>query len=55
MKKVIIGCKSVFTYMKYKILYGSRIQMAKINSLKGRIEIKSKVLVQMQNAGLVIF
>ena len=39
MKKVIIGCKSVFTYMKYKILYGSRIQMAKINSLKGRIEI----------------
>ena len=28
MKKVIIGCKSVFTYMKYKILYGSRIQMA---------------------------
>ncbi len=24
MKKVIIGCKSVFTYMKYKILYGSR-------------------------------
>ena len=25
--------------MKYKILYGSRIQMAKINSLKGRIEI----------------
>lgn len=39
MKKVIIGCKSVFTYMKYKVLYGSRIQMAKINSLKGRIEI----------------
>ena len=39
MKKVIIGCKSLFTYMKYKILYGSRIQMAKINSLKGRIEI----------------
>lgn len=39
MKKVIIGCKSVFTYMKYKILYGSRIQMAKINSLKDRIEI----------------
>lgn len=39
MKKVIIGCKSVFTYMKYKMLYGSRIQMAKINSLKGRIEI----------------
>lgn len=39
MKKVIIGCKSVFTYMKYKILYGSRIQMAKINSLKGKIEI----------------
>ena len=39
MKKVIIGCKSVFTYMKYKILYGSRIQMAKINSLTGRIEI----------------
>ena len=39
MKKVIIGCKSVFTYMKYKILYGSRIQMSKINSLKGRIEI----------------
>lgn len=39
MKKVIIGCKSVFTYIKYKILYGSRIQMAKINSLKGRIEI----------------
>lgn len=39
MKKVIIGCKSVFTYMKYKILYGSRIQMTKINSLKGRIEI----------------
>ena len=39
MKKVIIGCKSVFTYTKYKILYGSRIQMAKINSLKGRIEI----------------
>lgn len=39
MKKVIIGCKSVFTYMKYKILYGSHIQMAKINSLKGRIEI----------------
>ena len=39
MKKVIIGCKRVFTYMKYKILYGSRIQMAKINSLKGRIEI----------------
>lgn len=39
MKKVIIGCMSVFTYMKYKILYGSRIQMAKINSLKGRIEI----------------
>lgn len=39
MKKVIIGCKSVFTYMKYKILYGSRIQMAKNNSLKGRIEI----------------
>lgn len=39
MKKVIIGCKSVFTYMKYKILYGSRIQMEKINSLKGRIEI----------------
>ena len=39
MKKEIIGCKSVFTYMKYKILYGSRIQMAKINSLKGRIEI----------------
>ena len=39
MKKVIIGCKSVFTYMKYKILYGSRIQMAKVNSLKGKIEI----------------
>lgn len=39
MKKVIIGCKSAFTYMKYKILYGNRIQMAKINSLKGRIEI----------------
>ena len=40
MKKIMLGCKSILLYLKYKLLYGKRIQIATMNSLKGKVSIE---------------
>lgn len=47
--KVILGIKSIFIWIKYKLLYGNRIVFSFINSIRGKLSIsiekKSKIRI----------